>query len=72
MWPDQENDIGFVCVRILSGIGKWKKWSLTQIEKIQKQRKNEKSNSEYSTHTESSKKWMLPIAADKGIFFDTY
>lgn len=58
-WPDQEEDAGFVCARILPGIGEWEKWSPAQIEKIQKRRKNEKPNPEYSTHTESSKKWML-------------
>ena len=66
-WPDQGEDIGFVCARILPGIGEWKKWSPAQIEKIQKQRKNEKPNPEYSTHTESSKKWTLPIVASEGM-----
>ena len=69
-WPDQGEDIGFICARILPGIGEWKKWSPAQIEKIQKQRKNEKPNPEYSTHIESSKKWTLPIATGKGVFFD--
>ncbi|GBB84692.1 hypothetical protein RclHR1_11280002 [Rhizophagus clarus] len=55
-WPVQGEDIGFVCTRILPGIGEWKKWFPAQIKKIQKQRKNEKPNPEYSTHTESSKK----------------
>jgi hypothetical protein len=70
-WPDQGEDTGFVCARILPGIGEWKKWSPIQIEKIQKQRKSEKPNPEYSTHIESSKKWTLPIVAGKGtvIFF---
>ena len=26
-WPDQGEDAGFVCARILPGIGEWKKWS---------------------------------------------
>ena len=70
-WPDQGEDIEFVCARILPGIGEWKKWSPIQIEKIQKQRKSEKPNPEYSAHIESSKKWTLPIVAGKGtvIFF---
>jgi len=67
-WPDQGEDIGFVYARILPEIGEWKKWSPAQIEKIQKQRKNEKPNPEYSTHTESSKKWTLPIVISKGIY----
>jgi hypothetical protein len=65
-WPDQEEDIGFIYARILPGIGEWKKWSPAQIEKIQKQRKHEKPNPQYSIHTESSKKWMLPIVTGKG------
>ena len=68
-WPDQGEDAGFVCAKILPGIGEWKKWSPAQIGKIQKQRKNEKPNPEYSTHTESNKKWTLPIAAGESIFF---
>ena len=48
--------MGFVCARILPGVGEWKKWSPAQIEKIQKWKKNEKPNSEYSTHIESFKK----------------
>ncbi|CAB4410646.1 unnamed protein product [Rhizophagus irregularis] len=64
-WLAQGEDTGFVCARILPGIGKWKKWSPAQIKKIQKQRKNEKPNPEYSTHTESSKKWTLPIVVSK-------
>ena len=67
-WPDQGEDIGFVYARILPEIGEWKKWFPAQIEKIQKQRKNEKPNPEYSTHTESSKKWTLPIVISKGIY----
>jgi hypothetical protein len=66
-WPAQGEDTGFVCARILPGIGEWKKWSPAQIKKIQKQRKNEKPNPEYSTHTESSKKWTLPIVVSKGM-----
>ena len=66
-WPVQGEDMGFVCARILPGVGEWKKWSPAQIGKIQKQRKNEKPNPEYSTHTESSKKWTLPIVASKGM-----
>ena|SRR5947208_11763626 len=69
-WPDQGEDIGFVYARILPEIGEWKKWSPAQIEKIQKQRKNEKPNPEYSTHTESSKKWTLPIVIS--MHFDFY
>jgi hypothetical protein len=70
-WPDQEDDTGFVCARILPEIGEWKKWSPIQIEKIQKQRKSEKPNPEYSTHIEFSKKWTLLIVAGKDtvIFF---
>ncbi|CAB4492176.1 unnamed protein product [Rhizophagus irregularis] len=64
-WPAQGEDTGFVCARILPGIGEWKKWSPAQIKKIQKQRKNEKPNPEYSTHTEPSKKWTLPIVVSK-------
>ncbi|CAB4421215.1 unnamed protein product [Rhizophagus irregularis] len=64
-WPVQGEDTGFVCARILPGIGEWKKWSPAQIKKIQKRRKNEKPNPEYSIHTESSKKWTLPIVASK-------
>ncbi|CAB4407967.1 unnamed protein product [Rhizophagus irregularis] len=64
-WPVQGEDTGFVCARILPGIGEWKKWSPAQIKKIQKRRKNEKPNLEYSIHTESSKKWTLPIVASK-------
>ncbi|CAB4386655.1 unnamed protein product [Rhizophagus irregularis] len=44
MWPVQGEDTGFVCARILPGIGEWKKWSPAQIKKIQKRRKNEKPN----------------------------
>ena len=61
--------MGFVCARILPGIGEWKKWSPAQIEKIQKQKKNEKPNPEYSTHIESSKKWTLPVVSSKGFFY---
>ncbi|GES80415.1 hypothetical protein GLOIN_2v326913 [Rhizophagus clarus] len=64
---DQEEDTGFVCARILPGIGEWKKWSPIQIKKIQKQRKSEKPNPEYSTHIESSKKWTLSIVADSAV-----
>ncbi|UZO23826.1 uncharacterized protein OCT59_016156 [Rhizophagus irregularis] len=64
-WPAQGEDTGFVCARILPGIGEWKKWSPAQIKKIRKQRKNEKPNPEYSTHTEPSKKWTLPIVVSK-------
>ncbi|CAB4376556.1 unnamed protein product [Rhizophagus irregularis] len=65
MWPAQGENTGFVCARILLGIGEWKKWSPAQIKKIRKQRKNEKPNPEYSTHTEPSKKWTLPIVVSK-------
>lgn len=65
MWPVQGEDTGFICARILPGIGEWKKWSPAQIEKIQKQKRNEKPNPEYSTHTEPTKKWMLPIVGNK-------
>jgi len=68
-WPDQGEDAGFVCARILPGIGEWKKWSPAQIEKIQKRRKNEKPDPEYSIHTESSKKWTLSIITEKDIIF---
>src|SRR6266536_1639786 len=72
-WPDQGEDMGFVCARILPGIGEWKKWSPAQIEKIQKRKKNEKPNTEYTTHKKSSKKWTLPIAIGKrGFFFDIF
>ncbi|RHZ54903.1 hypothetical protein Glove_421g102 [Diversispora epigaea] len=71
-WPDQGENSGFICARILPGIGEWKKWSPVQIEKIQKERINEKPNPQYSTHSESSKKWILPIAnrVDSGISLD--
>ena len=68
-WPNQEEDVGFIYARILPGIGEWKKWSPAQLAKIQKKHKHEKPNPQYSTHTESSKKWTLPIVAGKYMFF---
>ncbi|CAG8833346.1 17040_t:CDS:2, partial [Gigaspora margarita] len=56
---------GYICTRALPGFGKWNKIAPGQIDKIAKQHTFERPSPNYTTHTQPSKSWTVPIVLKK-------
>ncbi|CAG8673502.1 5746_t:CDS:2, partial [Dentiscutata heterogama] len=51
----QDDDVGYIYVRVLPGIEEWKKWSPAQVMKIIKNQNLDMLNSIFTAHTENNK-----------------
>lgn len=68
-WPEIGEDCGYICTRALPEFGKWNKIAPGQIDKITKTHIFEKPTPSYTTHTQSSKLWTIPLVSKKGCCF---
>ncbi|PKK71015.1 hypothetical protein RhiirC2_829008 [Rhizophagus irregularis] len=64
-WPETGENTGYICIRALPEFGNWNKISHCQIDKITKSRTFEKPTPIYTTHTQPSKSWTVPLTSRK-------
>ncbi|CAB4392569.1 unnamed protein product [Rhizophagus irregularis] len=64
-WPETGENTGYICTRALPEFGNWNKISHCQIDKITKLRTFEKPTPIYTTHTQPSKSWTVPLTSRK-------
>ncbi|GET59441.1 uncharacterized protein OCT59_009352 [Rhizophagus irregularis] len=64
-WPETGENTGYICTRALPEFGNWNKISHCQIDKITKSRTFGKPTPIYTTHTQPSKSWTVPLTSRK-------
>ncbi|CAB5331811.1 unnamed protein product [Rhizophagus irregularis] len=64
-WPETGENTGYICTCALPEFGNWNKISHCQIDKITKSRTFEKPTPIYTTHTQPSKSWTVPLTSRK-------
>ncbi|RGB23102.1 hypothetical protein C1646_822251 [Rhizophagus diaphanus] len=62
---DKGENTGYICTRALPEFGNWNKISSGQIDKITKSRTFVKPTPCYTTHTQPSKSWTVPLTSRK-------
>ncbi|CAG8607756.1 6381_t:CDS:2, partial [Cetraspora pellucida] len=65
-WPEIEEETEYIYTRALPEFGKWNKIAPGQVDKIAKKHIFKKPSPSYTTHTQSSKSWSIPIVSKKG------